>query len=155
MKKIIALIILAVFSFSMKAQNKQVVVSVAYESFSRRSRTEIIVTRDSAIVKTRDDAKYILMAPGQWQKITRALQKVKLSSVPSYKAPTKAREYDGAAHSKLAITTATKKYESQYFDSGQPMKPLQLLNDEIEAIRSAVEKNGTAYGEPIKQAIQK
>lgn len=156
MKKILLplLLLLSIVAFACpqkkklkKVKQQEAVTKIEYESFARRGRTEITITKDSAISIGKTDKKYILITPAKWTEITNALKSVKLSSIPTWESPTKQREVDGAAHCKIAVSTRANKYESQYFDGGKPMKQLQALYNVIEAIRKDVDSNGKECGQ--------
>lgn len=125
-----------------KSKQKETITKVEYETFTRRGRTEVTITKDSAISIGRTEKKFILMNTAKWNELVKTLQAVKLSTIPSWSSPTKAREYDGAAHCKIAVSTKANTYESQTFDSGKPMKQLQGLYDAIDKIRNEIDADG-------------
>jgi len=125
-----------------KAKQQPAITQIAYESFARRGRTDIVITKDSAISIGKNSRKYIMMSPAKWNELTASLKLVKLASIPTWVSPTKAREYDGASHSKISVSTKTTTYESQYFDGGKPMKQLQALYDAIDKLRVSIEEEG-------------
>lgn len=128
-----------------KAKQKETITKVAYETFTRGQRSEVTITKDSAISIGRTEKKFILITTQQWTEVCTAVKNITLSSIPGLQAPTKAREYDGAAHCRIAVSTKKDTYESQYFDGGQPMKELQALYDVIESIRSVIKEEGKEY----------
>ena len=128
-----------------KVKQKETITKVEYETFARRGRTEVAITKDSAISIGRTEKKYILMTAEKWNAVAKSLSAVKLSAIPSWKSPTHKREYDGASHCKISVSTKNNKYESQYFDNGTPMKQLQSLYDAIDNIRNDIEANGKEY----------
>ncbi len=130
-----------------KAKQKEAITKVEYETFTRGQRYDVTITKDSVISIGRTGKKFILVTTEQWNEICAAVKNVTLSSIPGLQAPTKAREYDGAAHCRIAVSTKKNTYESQYFDGGQPMKQLQALYDVIENIRSVVKEEGKEYGQ--------
>ena len=81
----------------------------------------------------------------KWNALRKSLHSVKLSAIPFWPSPTKAREYDGAAHCKIAVSTKKNKYESQSFDGGNPMKQLKPLYNAIDSIRNFLEADGKEY----------
>ena len=154
MKKILLpiLLLLSIIAFACpqkkkckKTKQKEIITKVEYETFARRGRTEVTITADSAISIGRTEKKFILMTAAKWNAILNSVKAVKLSSIPTWESPTKRREYDGAWHCKISISTKAKKYESQYFDSGDPMKQLQALYDAIDSLRHAIESDGKQY----------
>ncbi len=120
----------------------ETVTKIEYENFARRGRTEITITKDSAISTNKAGKKYVLMTTAKWNELAATLKNIKLSAIPTWVSPTKAREYDGASHAKIAVSTKSNTYESQYFDGGKPMKQLQSLYDAIENLRSTIEEEG-------------
>jgi hypothetical protein len=128
-----------------KARQTETITKIEFESFARRGRTEVTITKDSVISIGRTEKKYILMTAEKWTVLMNALKKLKLDDIPNWQSPTKAREYDGAAHCKFLVSTKNKQYESQYFDSGKPMKQLQALYDAIENIRTVISEEGKVY----------
>ena len=128
-------------------KQKETITKVEFETFARRGRTEITITKDSAISIGRTEKKFILMTGDKWKEIVNSLKAVKLSSIPTWESPTKKREYDGASHCKIVVSTKTHQYESQYFDSGSPMKQLKALYDAIDTIRNEIDSDGKNYAE--------
>lgn len=152
MKRILIsiLLLLSIASFAhprKKKVKKQVhtITKVTFETFTRRGRTEVTVTKDSAISIGRNESKFILLPAGEWTKVVNSLKKVKLSEIPTWESPTKAREYDGAAHCQIVVCTKSKRYESQSFDGGHPMKQLQALYDVVQNFRNDIDTNGQEY----------
>ncbi|HOZ78515.1 MAG TPA: hypothetical protein PLY34_11000 [Ferruginibacter sp.] len=155
MKKILVplvfvLLFLVSFALPQKKKVKQVkqkdtITRVEFEMFTRGTRSEVTITRDSAINIGRTEKKFILIPKAKWDEICVALKNVSLLSIPALEAPSKAREYDGAAHCKIIVVTKSSRYESKYFDGGQPMKQLQALYDVIESIRNTITDKGAAY----------
>lgn len=130
-----------------KAKQKETITKVEFETFTRGNRAEVTITKDSAISIGTREKKYIVMSAAKWNELCVALKKVSLSSIPVWEAPTKAREYDGAAHCRIMVSTKNKTYESKYFDSGQPMKQLQALYDVIDSLRNTISEEGKEYAE--------
>lgn len=130
-----------------KAKQKETITKVEYQTFTRRGRTEVTITKDSAITIGSTERKFILMTPGKWNEITGTLKSTKLSSIPTWESPTKKREVDGASHCKMMVSTKANTYESQYFDGGKPMKGLKALYDAIGGIRNDIDSIGKPYGE--------
>ena len=128
-----------------KVKQKETITKVEYETFARRGRAEVFITKDSAISIGRTEKKFILMTPEKWNVVAKSLSGVKLSAIPSWVSPTHQREYDGASHCRIIVSAKNKKYESQYFDSGKPMKQLQALYDAIDNIRNDIDANGKVY----------
>lgn len=157
MKKIFLILFLLLsivsFAFPQKKKSKKVkpkqemVTQIEYESFSRRLRTHIIITKDSAVSTTRNDKKFILVSKAEWNALTASLQQVKLEAIPALVSPTHQRETDGAMHCRMIIITKSNRYESQYFDCGKPMKQLAAVYEKTEAIKNTIEEEGKQYPE--------
>ena len=152
MKKIAVIILLLVSiapnSFSQKKKmGKETITQIEMELFSRRGRTELAISKDSAISIGRTDKQFILLTTKQWNRLVSSLKGVKLPGIALLVSPTKDREFDGAQHCKISISTKKNKYESQYFDEGKPMKKMQRLYDAIAAIRNEINNNGKPLGQ--------
>lgn len=155
MKKVaipLLLLLVSVISFALpqkkkvkKARQKDAITKIEYETFTRGNRSEVRITKDSAISIGRSEKKFILITEAKWNTVCAALKNVTLSAVPALEAPTKAREYDGAAHCKIIISGKSVSYESKYFDGGHPMKELKQLYDVIESIRTEIKDEGKTY----------
>ncbi len=72
-----------------------------------------------AVEKKIDDAK--------WKQIVTEFSKINLESLPTLKAPTEKRFYDGAAIGDLTIIQNQKKYQTNGFDNGFPPKEIEKL----------------------------
>jgi hypothetical protein len=72
-----------------------------------------------AVEKKIDDAK--------WKEIVSAFSKINLDSLPTLKAPTEKRFYDGAAIGNLTIIQNQKTYQTKGFDNGFPPKEIEKL----------------------------
>ncbi len=154
MKKVLIpiLLLFSIASFALpqkkkikKATQKETITKIAFETFTRRGNIQVGITKDSAISIGRTEKKFILVSADKWNKILSSLKAVELASVPKWKSPTKQREYDGASHCRITVSTKKKIYESQYFDGGKPMKQLQALYDAIDAIRNDIDAEGKKY----------
>ncbi|MBL0355417.1 MAG: hypothetical protein IPP72_00335 [Chitinophagaceae bacterium] len=149
--KRIALVILSLIISShlypQKKAAKEPVTVIQFELFGRRGRTEMMITSEFAISKSRSEKKFIPMTADKWNALLTAVNHIDLPGLQKLKAPTSRRDVDGALHCRILICTKNEKYESQYFDSGIPMKQLQALYDKIEAIRSAIKDDGDDWKE--------
>lgn len=82
----------------------------------------VSVTNDRnalAITSKIDDAK--------WNQIVSAFSALNLETIPSLKAPTEKRFYDGAAIGNLTIIQNQKTYQTNGFDHGFPPKKIEKL----------------------------
>ncbi len=118
-----------------KAVKADTVTQVSFESFSRMRQTQIAITPDSFVITTNTGREAAAITKAQWNKIKATLKAVKLAKIPSLVSPTHNREFDGAMHCRITVSTIATQYESQYFDDGRPVKPLQALYDEILALQ--------------------
>ena len=126
-------------------QKKETITKVSFETFTRRENVTVSITKDSAISIGRTGSKYTLTNADQWNKVLNSLKALQLSVIPKWVSPTKQREYHGASHCRIWVSTKSKTYESQYFDGGKPMKQLQALYDVIDEIRNNIDEEGKAY----------
>lgn len=154
MKKILlpVLLLLTVAAFALPQKKKKkikrqqpAITKVAFESFTRGSSVQLHITKDSAISIGRKESKYLLLSAADWHTICGSIKNVKLTDMPNWEAPTKAREYDGAPHCTIMVATKDKQYTSQTFDGGQPMKQLQALYNAIDSLRTKINEEGKAY----------
>lgn len=63
-----------------------------------------------------------------WQEIIDNLNRIKLDSLPDYKAPTNLREMDGDWYSYIMITTKKQTYQTPYYDTSTPNGSLYELD---------------------------
>ncbi len=63
----------------------------------------------------------------KWNQIVTEFEKVNLETIPTLKAPTEKRFYDGAAIGNLKIIQNQKTYETKGFDNGFPTKEIEKL----------------------------
>jgi hypothetical protein len=154
MKKILLpiLLLLAIVSFAYPQKKRKkmkppqpAITKVVFESVARGNNAAITFTKDSAISIGRRHSKYILLSAKDWSTITNSVKKIKLADIPKWEAPTKAREYDGATHCTISVSTKNSQYQSQTFDGGQPMKQLQALYNAIDSLRNKINEDGKTY----------
>ena len=71
------------------------------------------------------------LSDAEWNALVAAFQKIDLEAIPTLKAPTEKRFYDGAAIAKLKVTFQGKTYESTEFDHGTPPAAIASLVNQI------------------------
>lgn len=154
MKKILLpvflLLTVTVFALPQKKKKKikrqqPAITKVEFESIARGSNIQLRITRDSAISIGRKESKYMVLPAAEWNTILSSIKNIKLTDIPNWEAPTKAREYDGAPHCTIVVTTKDNQYTSQTFDGGQPMKQLQALYNAIDSLRTKINEEGKIY----------
>jgi hypothetical protein len=130
--KIVSLLLLTIFigtSCSSQKTADMTATQIEYTAVSRGLFKKILVQdktvsvtngRNTEAVETKiDDAK--------WNQIVDAFSKINLDTVPTLKAPTEKRFYDGAAIGNLTITQNQKTYQTKGFDNGFPPKEIEKL----------------------------
>ncbi|WP_029271507.1 hypothetical protein [Flavobacterium sp. KJJ] len=130
--KIVSLLLLTIIigtSCSSQKTADMTATQIEYTAVSRGLFKKILVHdktvsvtngRNTEAVETKiDDAK--------WNQIAEAFSKINLDSVPTLKAPTEKRFYDGAAIGNLTITHNQKTYQTKGFDNGFPPKEIEKL----------------------------
>lgn len=145
MKCIAATILMLAVSICVYPQKKKLkepVTAIQFEMFGRRGRTEIKITADSAISSSRTGHKFILVTAVQWNGLLGTVKNINLPGLHKLISPTSRRDMDGALHCRIFICTKNKKYETQYFDSGVPMKQIRSLYESIETLRNAIDEDG-------------
>jgi hypothetical protein len=151
MKKIIPIILLLVISVNGFSQKKKMtkdsIISIAFTIAGRRGKDEVEITKTMATCTNRSGKKFIQMSTASWNELTTALKGLKLPKLNSLPAPTNRRQVDGARHCQFIISTRNAKYESQFFDSGSPMKSLKVLYDKVDAIRNVINDSGAEWKE--------
>jgi hypothetical protein len=66
-----------------------------------------------------------------WEELVGYFETVDLDSLPTLKAPTKNRFYDGAAIADLKVTHKDKTYQTEAFDHGYPPEAIKKLVTKI------------------------
>lgn len=74
-----------------------------------------------------------------WAILIATFQKIKLSDIESFKAPSNKRSTDAAAIGQLTIKHLESSYSSQTFDDGNPPKELKQLLEKIAEITNTLE----------------
>jgi len=130
--RILSILLLTVFigtSCSSQKTADMTATQIEYTAVSRGFFKKIVVENKTALV-TNDrnaQAEEIKIDDAKWKQIVAEFSKIDLDSIPTLKAPTEKRFYDGAAIGNLTITQNQKKYQTQGFDNGFPPKEIEKL----------------------------
>ncbi len=100
-----------------------------YSALSRGVYKKIVVQNKTVSVINGRDAQPVekKISDAKWKQIVTEFSKIKLESIPTLKAPTEKRFYDGAAIGNLTIIQNQKTYQTQGFDNGFPPKEIEKL----------------------------
>ena len=100
--------------------------SIEYQALSRGYFLNIIIKDEKLSIIDKRDGKPrdYNMTKKDWKELTDLYKVVQIEKIPTFKAPTEKRFYDGAAIGTLRITYEGKLYETQAFDHGNP--PLEI-----------------------------
>jgi hypothetical protein len=99
-----------------------------YERITISNRTVEV----SADRKGQDTPTPVKITDADWKTLVETFDKVKLDEVPTLKAPSEKRFYDGAAIAQLKITYKDKTYETPEFDHGNPNVAIAALVAQIQ-----------------------
>ncbi|MDR7208528.1 hypothetical protein [Flavobacterium piscis] len=130
--RILSLLFLVIFiGTGCSSQKKTDMTStvIEYSAVSRGFYKKIVVQNQLVLVTNGRDAQAVenKIEKADWDKIVTEFEKINLDNVPTLKAPTEKRFYDGAAIGNLKITQNQKTYETQGFDNGFPPKEIEKL----------------------------
>ncbi|MGO4772896.1 hypothetical protein ACEN2I_14635 [Flavobacterium sp. W22_SRS_FK3] len=130
--KIVSLLLLVMFiGTGCSSQKKTDMTStiIEYSAVSRGYYKNIVIQNQSVLVTNGRDAQTVenKIDDEKWKQIVGEFEKINLESIPTLKAPTEKRFYDGAAIGNLKITQNQKTYETQGFDNGFPPKEIEKL----------------------------
>ncbi|PZX95247.1 hypothetical protein DOS84_01400 [Flavobacterium aquariorum] len=114
---------------------------IEYTANSRGLYNNIVIENKTVSVTKTRDGKPVSnsLTDDQLNTLISEFQKVNLDEIPSLKAPTEKRFYDGAAMANLKITYKGKTYESQTFDNGYPPEKIKNLVNTILSFSKKVE----------------
>jgi hypothetical protein len=95
---------------------------IEYTALSRGMYLNINIKDEKLSIITKRDgpAKVYELKSDDWKELAALYTAIDLKSLPSYKAPTQKRFYDGAAIANLHIVYEGKTYDSDSFDHGMP-----------------------------------
>ncbi|MBF4464670.1 hypothetical protein [Flavobacterium sp. LC2016-12] len=130
--RILSLLILTIFFGTGCSSQKladMTTTQMEYSAVSRGVYKKIVVQNKTVSVTNGRDTQPIekKITDAKWKQIVTEFSKIKLESIPTLKAPTEKRFYDGAAIGNLKITQNQKTYETTGFDNGFPPKEIEKL----------------------------
>lgn len=130
--RIVSLLLLVIFiGTGCSSQKKTDMTStvIEYSAMSRGYFKKIVVQNQMVLVTNGRDAQPVesKIDKADWDKITAEFEKIDVEKIPTLKAPTEKRFYDGAAIGNLKITQNQKTYETKGFDNGFPPKEIEKL----------------------------
>ncbi|CAD0002274.1 hypothetical protein [Flavobacterium chungangense] len=130
--RIVSLLLLVIFiGTGCSSQKKTDMTStvIEYSAMSRGYFKKIVVQNQSVSVINGRDVQAVenKIDDAKWKQIVAEFEKINLESIPTLKAPTEKRFYDGAAIGNLKITQNQKTYETPGFDNGFPPKEIEKL----------------------------
>ena len=136
--KIISILFLTIFlGKGCNAEQKQDIETavIEYTANTRGFYQKITVQKQKFTVSKNRDGKDTpaeqKISNSDWKKIIEAFQEVDLEGIPTLKAPTEKRLYDGAAIADLKIIYQEKTYRTQPFDHGNPPIEIEKLVNKI------------------------
>ena len=131
MKWISQLIFVFVIMSSCKSQkiNDFSTSSITYTAQSRGVYLSVWVENQKVwVIKGRNEKPYeVVLTAQEMKELESIFSAMNLEKVPSLKAPTAKRLYDGAAIANLAISDGGKTYISKSFDHGFPPKDIEKI----------------------------
>jgi len=106
---------------------------VEYEAMSRGFYKKIVFENNQVVVmsSSEDKGKIIKLSKEEMSELTKLTNAVDLETLPTLKAPTDKRTYDGAAHANLIITIKGKTYAGAGFDAGVPPKAIEKIVNKL------------------------
>lgn len=108
------------------------ITRIIYQANSRGFFKEIIVSKDTAVIKNNRDSHDNIrtkISKNDWDTCLELLSKINIDELPKLKAPTSKRLYDGAAHASITIEKYEGKVTSSTFDHGHPPKTIKTLTE--------------------------
>ena len=139
--KILSILFLTIFlGKSCNDEQKQQIETavIEYTATTRGFFQKIVVQNQKfGVSKNRDNEQPAVdekISNADWKKIIDAFGGVDLDGIPSLKAPTQKRFYDGAAIATLKITYKGKIYLSEPFDHGNPPAEIENLVNKINVL---------------------
>ncbi len=121
-------------------QNKE--ISFAYETMTRGSRANYILTKDDIKVvrnlggETKASEK---MTSKDWDNLIEKMKEIDVANISKLKPPSDKRTFDGAAHAILTIKKGDEVYKTNSFDHGNPPSELKSLVKAILRLGETVE----------------
>ncbi|WP_337968074.1 hypothetical protein [uncultured Flavobacterium sp.] len=130
--KILSLLLLTIFigtSCSSQKTADMTSTQIEYSAMSRGLYKKIMVQNKtvSIINGKNTEAVESKISDAKWKQIAAEFSKINLESIPTLKAPSEKRFYDGAAIGNLKVVQNQKTYETKGFDNGNPPKEIEKL----------------------------
>jgi hypothetical protein len=130
--RIVSLLLLTIFFGTGCSSQKladMTTTKMEYSAVSRGVFKKITVENKTVSITNGRDAQPVekKINDAKWKQIVAEFSKIKLESIPTLKAPTEKRFYDGAAIGNLTIIQNQKTYQTQGFDNGFPPKEIEKL----------------------------
>ena len=130
--RIVSFLLLTIFIGSGCSSQKKIDLSstvIEYSAMSRGYYKKIVIQNQTVLVTKGRDVQAVenKIDDAKWKQIVAEFEKINLESIPTLKAPTEKRFYDGAAIGNLKITQNQKTYETPGFDNGFPPKEIEKL----------------------------
>ena len=113
--------------------------TIEYSASTRGYFLSIAVNEELISIQNERDGKIVTKPCSEeiWSNLTTVLSAIDLTTISDLKAPTDARQYDGAPFGLLKIKQADNTYQSSNFDHGFPPEEIKAL---VELILSLDEK---------------
>jgi hypothetical protein len=129
-KSIVLLLSILVFAgcAGQKAGDKNG-LKIEYKVYSRGFYQVITIENQIVFVtKSREGKPEVMkLSTNDWNSLQSMVQELDEALIPSWKAPTEKRLFDGAAIASLKITKHGKTFESQSFDHGYPPAEIEKV----------------------------
>ncbi|MBS7230306.1 hypothetical protein KHA90_04645 [Flavobacterium psychroterrae] len=130
--KILSLLLLTIIigtSCSSQKANDMTATQMEYSAVSRGFYKKIIVENKTVSVINGKNTEPVKtkISDAKWKQIETEFLKIDVEKIPTLKAPTEKRFYDGAAIGNLKVIQNQKTYETQGFDNGYPPKEIEKL----------------------------
>ncbi|MBC7408354.1 MAG: hypothetical protein H7339_08195 [Arcicella sp.] len=128
-------LLIFIFMLGTDSPQQETIQSVELSYQTRGTQKFLHITSDSVEVKINGKITHYKTTEGQWQKILKSFQKVKLSGIAKLKRPSTKSFYDGALISQVKVITNLKEYESVNFDHDAPptalVKPINAMKSTL------------------------
>ncbi|MFZ0595737.1 MAG: hypothetical protein WAM46_02030 [Flavobacterium sp.] len=130
--RILSLLLLTIIigtSCSSQKANDMTAIQMEYSAVSRGFYKKVIVENKTVSVINGKNTEPVKtkISDAKWKQIVAEFSKINVESIPTLKAPTEKRFYDGAAIGNLKVVENQKTYETQGFDNGYPPKEIEKL----------------------------
>ncbi|MFH7016350.1 hypothetical protein [Flavobacterium sp. FlaQc-47] len=130
--RILSLLLLTIIigtSCSSQKANDMTAIQMEYSAVSRGFYKKVIVENKTVSVINGKNTEPVKtkISDAKWKQIVAEFSKINVESIPTLKAPTEKRFYDGAAIGNLKVVQNQKTYETQGFDNGYPPKEIEKL----------------------------